>query len=74
MDRGRLAVVQPHKHDFSYCFCVSAVIFIGGIVAATVDTITLDGRAPHSFGAVTRWIVMYPTPPHSRPHNMVHRH
>ena len=41
------------------------VLFIGGVVAATVDTIRLDNRfgpgiAPHSWGFVTRWMVMYP--------------
>ena len=33
-------------------------------MAATVDTITLDSGVPHNFGAVTRWLVMYPSPPH----------
>ena len=39
------------------------VLFIGGVVGATVETIELDQEnvAPHNFGAVTRWMVMYPT-------------
>ena len=68
---GEGLLLYKHKRDFSYCFFVSAVIFIGGIVAATVDTITLDSNVPHNFGAVTRWIVMYPTPLHSHPRNIV---
>lgn len=36
----------------------AAILFIGGIVGATVETIELDNDAPHNFGAVTRWIVI----------------
>ena len=41
-----------------------AVLFIGGVVGATVETIELDNtdQPPHYFGAVTRWMVMYPPP------------
>ena len=39
-----------------------AVLFIGAIVGATVETIQFDNDAPHSFGTASRWIVMYPNP------------
>lgn len=47
------------------CFPIHTVLFIGGVVGATVETIRLDdrfgpGEHPHTFGYVTRWIVMYP--------------
>lgn len=38
-------------------------MFVGGVVAATVELISLDPAisAPvHSYGTVSRWIVMYP--------------
>lgn len=41
-----------------------AVLFVGGIVAATVELISLDddiSRPVHSYGTVSRWIIMYPT-------------
>ena len=40
------------------------VLFIGGVVAATVELISLDPAISvpvHSYGTVSRWIVMYPT-------------
>lgn len=42
-----------------------AVLFIGAIVGATVETIELnrDDDVPHNYGAVSRWIVMYPVLP-----------
>lgn len=38
------------------------VLFIGAIVGATVETIEINQEddVPHNYGAVTRWIVMYP--------------
>ena len=44
----------------SILLLLSTVLFIGGVVGATVETIDVDSdQAPHSFGAVTRWMVMY---------------
>lgn len=36
-------------------------MFIGGVVAATVELINSDSRPVHEFGAASRWIVMYPS-------------
>ena len=50
----------------AFCLCLepvflcASVLFIGGIVGATVETIELENDEPHNFGAVTRWMVMYP--------------
>ncbi len=40
---------------------LSTVMFVGGVVAATVELINSQSSPVHSYGAVTRWIVMYPT-------------
>ena len=37
-----------------------AVMFVGGVVAATVELINSDSSPVHEYGAYTRWIVMYP--------------
>jgi len=46
-----------------YVWSVDVVMFVGGVVAATVELISLDSaisRPVHSYGTVSRWIVMYP--------------
>ncbi len=40
--------------------CLHTVMFIGGVVAATMETINENSLPVHSFGVVARWIVMYP--------------
>ena len=37
-------------------------MFVGGVVAATVELINTDSLPVHEYGAVARWIVMYPIP------------
>lgn len=37
------------------------VLFIGGVVAATVEIINFGSVPVHEYGTVTRWIVMYPS-------------
>ncbi len=35
-------------------------MFIGGVVAVTMETINNESVPVHSFGTTARWIVMYP--------------
>ena len=39
---------------------IGAVMFVGGVVAATVELINSGSEPVHEYGAVARWIVMYP--------------
>ena len=47
-----------YNHEFTISNA-HTVLFIGGIVAATVEIIELSTPV-HSFGAVSRWLIMYP--------------
>ena len=63
--------IQNFEHSTSKCFVLSLfdlflpphniVLFVGAVMAATVELISLTDSTPiHSYGAVTRWICMYP--------------
>jgi hypothetical protein len=50
--------VSPQGVTF-LCLSMPAVMFVGGVVAATVELIG-QSRPIHEYGSVSRWIVMYP--------------
>ncbi len=35
------------------------MLFVGGVVAATVELINLNSLPVHSYGTGARWIIMY---------------